>query len=85
VIINRFGKRERNGQGLSYIIERALEAHTPVVIAVSSDRFADWITFAGEATVRLGCDRASLDSWWRTVSARIPSAINQDRQILRRQ
>jgi nucleoside-triphosphatase THEP1 len=80
VIINRFGKRERDGQGLTYLIERALEARTPVVIAVSSDRLADWIKFAGSMTVWLACDRHSLDSWWRNVSVRIPSAINEDHQ-----
>jgi nucleoside-triphosphatase THEP1 len=80
VIINRFGKRERDGQGLAYLIERALESDTPVVIAVSSHRFAEWIKFAGGMTVKLACDRHSLDSWWRNVSVRAPSAINEDRQ-----
>jgi nucleoside-triphosphatase THEP1 len=80
VVINRFGKRERDGQGLAYLIERALEADTPVVIAVSSDRVAEWIKFAGSMTVKLACDRHSLDSWWRNVSVRAPSAINEDRQ-----
>ena len=70
LIINRFGKRERNGQGLTYLIERAIEAGTPVVIAVSSERLADWITFAGDTTVKLACDRDALDRWWRDVSAR---------------
>ena len=37
-IINRFGKRERDGQGVAYLIERALETQTPVVIAVSRTR-----------------------------------------------
>jgi len=35
VIINRFGKRERDGKGLGYLIERALDADIPVVIAVA--------------------------------------------------
>jgi nucleoside-triphosphatase THEP1 len=83
LIINRFGKRERDGQGLAYLIERALEARTPVVIAVSSGRLAEWIKFAGHMTVKLACDRHSLDSWWRNVSVRIPSAINEDRQNAR--
>ena len=34
VIINRFGKRERDGTGLTYLIDRAFEADLPVVIAV---------------------------------------------------
>ncbi len=82
VIINRFGKRERDGQGLTYLIERALKAGTRVVIAVSSDRFADWIKFAGSQTVKLACDRHALDDWWRTVSSRVPSPIGGDRQTL---
>jgi len=84
LIVNRFGKRERNGQGLTYLIERALEAGTPVVIAVSSEHLADWIKFAGDTTVKLGCDRDALDGWWRDVSARAAGAIHRDRQNARR-
>jgi nucleoside-triphosphatase THEP1 len=69
LIINRFGKRERDGKGLGYLIERAVDAGTPVVIAVSKDRLADWTAFAGE-TVKLACERSALDAWWRDVSAR---------------
>jgi hypothetical protein len=70
VIINRFGKQEREGKGLSYLIERALGADIPVVIAVPSHRFADWIKFAEGMSVKLACDRRSLDAWWSTVSNR---------------
>jgi nucleoside-triphosphatase THEP1 len=80
LVINRFGKRERNGHGLIYLLERALEAGTPVVIAVSRDRLPDWIKFAGDMTVKLACDRQALDGWWREVSLRAPSAIHQDGQ-----
>ena len=79
LIINRFGKRERDGQGLAYLIERAIEVRIPVVIAVSSQRLAEWIKFAGGMTVKLACDRHSLDSWWRNVSVRVPNAINEYR------
>jgi hypothetical protein len=60
--IDPTGDRQRDGQGLTFLIERALEADTPVVIAVSSQRFAEWIKFAGGKTVKLCCDRDSLDS-----------------------
>jgi len=73
LIINRFGKRESAGQGLAYLIERALDADIPVVIAVSAHRFADWIKFAGWderqtplRPSRLGCVVAwRLDARWR--------------------
>lgn len=79
VIINRFGKRERDGKGLSYLIERALDADIPVVIAVSSDRIADWIKFAGGIYVRLACDRAVVDQWWNNVSVRGSEIACRDR------
>ncbi|OAF20025.1 DUF2478 domain-containing protein [Bradyrhizobium neotropicale] len=71
VIINRFGKRERDGKGLSHLIKRALDADIPVAIAVASDRFNDWIKFAGGMSVKLRCERDALDGWWHAVSARI--------------
>lgn len=68
VIINRFGKRERDGKGLFHLIGRALDADIPVVIAVGNDHFADWIRFAGGMSVKLGCDRDALDAWWHSIS-----------------
>jgi hypothetical protein len=68
LIINRFGKRESAGQGLAYLIERALGADIPVVIAVSAHRFDDWIKFAGGMSVKLRCDRRALDGWWQGIS-----------------
>ena len=58
------------GKGLAYLIERALGADTPVVIAVSQDRFADWIKYAGGMSVKLACEREALGTWWRKVSTR---------------
>jgi nucleoside-triphosphatase THEP1 len=75
VIINRFGKREREGKGLSYLIERALNADIPVVIAVPHHRFIEWIRFVNGMSVKLTCDRRSLDAWWNRVSARNAGAF----------
>ncbi len=70
LIVNRFGRQEREGKGLSFLVERALSADIPVVIAVPSHRFADWIKFADGMSVKLHCDRESLDAWWQAVSSR---------------
>jgi nucleoside-triphosphatase THEP1 len=72
VIINRFGKRERDGKGLGYLIDRAFESNLPVVIAVSREHFAEWVKFAEGMTVKLACDRRALDAWWHGVSSRSP-------------
>jgi hypothetical protein len=78
LIVNRFGRQEREGKGLAHLVEYALGADIPVVIAVPSHHFADWITFAGGMTVKLHCDRESLDAWWSLVSARTGSLYRPD-------
>ena len=70
VIINRFGRQECAGKGLSHLIERALSADIPVVIAVPSHRFADWVRFADGMSVKLPCHRHALETWWATVATR---------------
>jgi hypothetical protein len=75
LIINRFGKRERDGKGLAYLIDRALGADIPVVIAVSQDRFAEWIKYAGGMSVKLACEQPALETWWRKVSLRSSASI----------
>jgi|SRR6516165_8564941 nucleoside-triphosphatase THEP1 len=82
LIVNRFGKRERDGKGLSYLIERALKSDIPVVIAVSSQSFVDWIKFAGGMSVKLSCDRSVLDAWWHKVSMRRPRPASQGHQTV---
>jgi nucleoside-triphosphatase THEP1 len=62
LIVNRFGKRERDGKGLSHLIERALDSDVPVVIAVSNERFAEWIRYAGGMSVKLACEPAALEA-----------------------
>ena len=82
LIVNRFGKRERDGQGLAYLIERALGSDIPVVIGVSSERFSDWIRFSWGMSVKLPCERSALDAWWENVSARRPHLGGQTHQTV---
>ena len=77
VIINRFGRQEREGKGLAFLIERALSADIPVAIAVPAHRFADWIRFAGGMSVKLRCDRDALHAWWNRVSRRGGGSVTQ--------
>jgi hypothetical protein len=79
LIINRFGRQERDGKGLAYLIERALDADIPVVIAVPSHHFSEWIKFAAGMTVKLHCDRESLDAWWHLISAHHRGMRSPDR------
>ena len=80
VIVNRFGKRERDGKGLARVIDRALDADIPVVIAVSAKSFPDWIKFADGMSVKLACHRDALDAWWSAVSARSSGLAGAERE-----
>jgi hypothetical protein len=67
VVINRFGRLEREGKGLSFLIEMAITSGIPTVIAVPADRFLDWVKFAEGMSVKLACDTASLHHWWSAM------------------
>lgn len=79
VVINRFGRLEREGKGLSFLIEMAISSGIPAVIAVPADRFVDWVKFAEGMSVKLACDAASLQHWWSSVLGR---AGNGERQAM---
>jgi hypothetical protein len=80
LIVNRFGRQEREGKGLAYLIERALSADIPAVIAVPEHRFEDWIRFADGMSVKLHCDPGSLNAWWDSVAARTGGFIRHVQQ-----
>lgn len=81
LVVNRFGKREQDGKGLGYLIKRALEADTPVVIAVSVHRFSDWNKFVGGMSVKLACNRDALEGWWRNIRGGV-RMTDESRQTL---
>jgi hypothetical protein len=59
-----------------------MSADIPVVIAVPSHRFADWIRFADGMSVKLRCDRETLDIWWNSVSARNAGIARPDHRTV---
>lgn len=79
LIVNRFGKRERDGKGLAYLIEWAVSADIPVVIGVSTHHFANWTKFVDGKSAKLHCDRQSLDAWWQDVSMRSVRSASEQR------
>jgi nucleoside-triphosphatase THEP1 len=67
VVVNRFGRLEREGKGLTFLIELAMSSSIPLIIAVPSHRFADWVKFSDGMSVKLACNLASVDHWWQSV------------------
>lgn len=70
VIVNRFGRQEREGKGLSFLIEMAMGSNIPTVIAVPANRFMDWVKFSEGMSVKLACNIASLQRWWASTRHR---------------
>jgi hypothetical protein len=68
VIINRFGRTEAEGRGMTDLIIRALDADIPVLIAVPEHRFTAMIKFSDGMNVRLACRREALDRWWQSLA-----------------
>ncbi|MDQ8728509.1 DUF2478 domain-containing protein [Bradyrhizobium sp. LHD-71] len=67
VVVNRFGRLEREGKGLSFLIEMAIGLGIPTVVAVPANRFKEWIKFSQGMSVKLACDAASLHRWWESM------------------
>src|SRR5215471_191823 len=57
VIINRFGRTESEGRGLTDLITRAVNVDIPVLVAVPEHRFTALIKFSDGMNVRLACRR----------------------------
>ncbi len=72
LIINRFGKLEKEGKGLLFLIEQALSANVPVLIAVPESHLDSWMEFSGGLGDRLACDAAAIAQWWDSFAASAP-------------
>ena len=71
LIINRFGRTESEGRGLTDLITHALDADIPVLLAVPERRFAACIKFSDGMNVRLACRREALDRWWQSLAGSV--------------
>ncbi|RTL54123.1 MAG: DUF2478 domain-containing protein [Bradyrhizobiaceae bacterium] len=68
LIVNRFGKLEKEGKGLLFLIEQALGAGIPVLIAVPQASLDEWSAFSGGFDVRLACSERAVSAWWESFS-----------------
>lgn len=69
VVLNKFGKLERMGDGLAAAFEFAISVGKPVLTTVS-DRHRDaWRTFAPNTSF-LPADKVALQNWWGAI--RVP-------------
>jgi hypothetical protein len=69
LILNRFGRSESEGTGLRPIIEGAILAGIPVLIAVRDEYIPAWDAFHEGMAVWLPADTNAVLDWYRTAVA----------------
>jgi hypothetical protein len=63
LFINRFGRQEAGGRGLTDEIAAAVTAEIPLVIAVGRMLLPEWLAFAGDDVVRTEVDARLIEMW----------------------
>lgn len=66
VVLNKFGKLEAMGEGLTPAFTLAIAAGKPVLTTVSEKHREAWRAFAPGSIV-VDADKAALHAWWRAV------------------
>ncbi len=67
VIVERFGKIERDGGGLAPDLLQVMAAGLPTVISVPEEELDAWATFSGGLGVVLPCALPALTHWWTSL------------------
>lgn len=63
LIVNKFGKQEAEGKGLSGVIADALERGLPVLVGVNGLNLPAFLAFADGMAVKLAPDADSIAEW----------------------
>jgi len=64
VLVERFGKTERDGGGLADDLLALMASGTPTVVSVPEDEFEAWQRFSGGLGEVVTCDLSALTTWW---------------------
>jgi len=63
LVLAKFGKQERDGQGFRDVIVRALDLDKPVVLSVNPTLEPAFLDFAGEFAQKLPADSVKIADW----------------------
>ncbi len=67
VVVNRFGKLEAAGGGLSAEMLALMAECVPMLTTVGADQLESWATFTGGAGLVLPADQQSIRQWWNSL------------------
>ncbi len=75
LVVNKFGKQEAEGRGLSGVIAEALDRDMPVLVGVNGLNLPAFLAFAGGLATELAPDAAAIADW--CLAARRPGPYGQ--------
>lgn len=64
VVVEKFGKHEKDGGGLSDELLAVMAEGIPTVVSVPKSEQASWETFSGGMGDTLACELDQLQHWW---------------------
>jgi len=67
VVVNRFGKLEAAGGGLSAEMLAVMAEGVPLLTCLGPDQLESWQVFTGGAGLVLPADQAAVRSWWDSL------------------
>ena len=67
LILNKFGKQERDGQGFRDVLVKALDQDIPVLLGVNLTLEEAFQNFAGEFAIKLNADLNAIDAWFEST------------------
>ena len=70
LVINKFGKQEAEGKGLSVVIADALERDLPVLVGVNGLNLPAFLNFTGGLATELTPDAQEITDWCLATLAR---------------
>lgn len=65
VVVEKFGKHEKDGGGLADDLMAVISEGIPTVVSVPQDERASWQAFSGGLADELACDLDQIRAWWQ--------------------
>lgn len=67
LLLNKFGKQERDGQGFRDVLVKALDNDIPVLLGVNSTLEKAFQDFAGDFALKLEPSHESIEHWFKSL------------------
>jgi len=69
VVVEKFGKHEKDGGGLSDELMAVMAENIPTVVSVPQIELDSWSRFTGGLGAQLPCDLDQILAWWKSCKS----------------